>query len=366
LNQKVQGLERDKAKSDGIADNIRKDFEGTQARMDELKHNLAETQLELDTCKKDISQNKTNGQKLRSDLEQTNSNIADVRDDHAKTGLLAQNTAKGLSQTDNNVRHLQNMLQNRVQPDIEKLREGQTQNEYASKQLKQMINKTNSDVKDLLEDLRSTQTMARGIVDNLAKTDANLDKLGNREADLEKKLQETQQNLDGTRTGLMKLQDNQVRTAAAVADLQQGMQRLNDEAKRHSDHLGHHSRHLDTKEYQLDTACGDLNKARDDLRRLEAAMQKMKSSQELMAEKNRQIAVQLDQTDQIARETKKGLSQTNSVVLPNLAMDPHVSRGTDFSRATPRSSPATTMKGQKDLTMKPGSLSQRGNMILSG
>jgi len=368
LQQKVQDLERDKTKSDGYAENIRKDLEGAQARNDELRNNLAKTQMDVDTCKKDISQNKVNAQKLRSDLEQANFNISDVRDNQAKTDLMAQGTANGLAQTDNNVRQLQSLLQSRVQPDIERLREDQTKTEYETKQLKEMIRKTNADMKDLLENLRSTQSMARGIGENLAKTDANLDKLGNRESDLEKKLHETQKNLDGTRTGLMKLQDNQVRTAATVADLQHGMQLLGDEGKRHSDLLGHHGRHLDTKEDQLDRACGDLDSTRDDLKRLEAAVQKMRSDQTLMAEKNRQMALQLEQTDQIARETKKGLGQTNSVVLPNLAMDPHVSRSTDFPRATPRNSPsAATMKGQKaNQTMKPGSLSQGGNMIVSG
>lgn len=366
LDKKVRGLEREKTASDSYAQNIRNDLEGALKKTDELKQHLASTQMDVDACKKEISQNKINSQKLRSDLEQANSNFSGIRDDQHKTELLAQNTANGLSQTDHNVRQLQNTVQNRVQPDIERLREDQTQNEYATKQLKDMIKKTNSDMKDLLEDLRATQATARGIGEKLARTDADLDKFGNRENDLEKKLHETQKNLDGTRTGLMKLQDNQVRTAAAVSDLQRATQILGDDAKRHEDHLGHHSRHLDTKEEQLDRACGDLKTARDDVRRLEAALQKMKAAQDIMAEKNRQMAAQLEQTDQIARETKKGLGQTNAVVLPNLAMDPHVSTSTDF-RATPRDSPKGTMKGQKaNQTMRPGSLSQGGNMIVSG
>jgi len=378
LNDKVNGLEREKATSDGFASNIRRDLEGALDRIDDLKHNLAGTQMEVDTCKKEISQNKVNSQKLRSDLEEANQNISDTRDALGKTDLMAQSTANGLAQTDLNVKHLTNTIQNRVQPDIERLREDLTQNEYNTKQLKEMIKKTNSDLKDLLEDLRSTQSTARGIGENLAKTDANLDKLGKHEADLHKTVQETQRNLDGTRTGLMKLQDNQVRTAAAVTDLQNGVQYLGDASKRHDDHLGHHSRHMDTKEDQLDRACGDLTATRDEVKRLEAIVQKMRAAQELMAEKNRQMNAQLEQTDQIARATKKGLGETNAVVLPNLAMDPHVSRSTDYMSQTARGgwmggargdgTPKSNAKGQQKAnnTMKPGSLSQRGNMIVSG
>merc|ERR1712113_1282887 len=100
---------------------------------------------------------------------------------------------------------------------------------------------------------------------------------------------------------------------------------------------------------------------RDDLKKVEAAIQKMRAAQDLLAEKNRQMASQLEQTDQIARETKKGLGQTNAVVLPNLAMDPRVSTSTEF-RVVPHDSPKGTIKGQKaNQTMRPGSLSQSGN-----
>jgi len=360
LQHKVQGFERDKIASDGFAAHIRKDLAREQARTDELKRSLAVTQMDVEACKKDISQNQVNSQKFRSDLEEAKLDISDLRGNHSKIDLLAQSTANCLSQNELNVRQLEKTLESRLQPDLEWLREDQTKNDHATSQLKEMLKKTNSDTTHLLENVRGTQAMACGIAEDVTKRDAHLDKFGNREGDLDEKLHDTQ------RTGLMKLQDDQVRTAALVADLQHGMQFLSDDAKRQSDHLGHHSRHVGLKQEQLDRAVGDLNTLRNDLKRVESAMQNIRAAQDLMVEKNRQMVAQLEQTEQIARETQKGLSQTNAVVLPNLAMDPHVSTSTEF-RVTPTDSPKGAIKEQKaNQTMRPGSLSQGGNMIVAG
>jgi len=78
------------------------------------------------------------------------------------------------------------------------------------------------------------------------------------------------------------------------------------------------------------------------LARHEATIGKLKSSLEVLTAKNESMETQLEQTDSIARGAKKGLDQTNSVVLPNLALDPHVTNSHEFARTirTPRKSPA--------------------------
>merc|ERR1719346_798320 len=109
--------------------------------------------------------------------------------------------------------------------------------------------------------------MARSIADNLAKTDSSVDQLAQKTNYLGKSLVTTQKTLDGTRNGLLKLQDNQVRTASAVGDLQGGLKNLNDDAKAHKDYLNNTTANLGASQDELQQAKADLFDARDALAR---------------------------------------------------------------------------------------------------
>jgi len=142
------------------------------------------------------------------------------------------------------------------------------------------------------------------------------------------------------------LQDNQVRTASAVGDLEGGVKKLGDDTKAHKDHLKDTATNLGANQDGLDKAVHDLRDAKDALARQENLIGKLRSHLEVLAAKNDQMASQLEQTDMIARGAAKGLDQTNSVVLPNLAMDPHVASSHEFARTrTPRTSPKASSTG---------------------
>jgi len=276
--------------------------------------------------------------------------LGQLRDGHHKTEQLAKSTADNLETTNKHVKQIRDMVESKVQPNLEKLREELHKTDYDTKQLKDTCDQIRADAKTQLENLRATHAMARGTADNLAKTDSSMQKLAQKTNDLSKMLVKTQKNLDGTRSGLMKLQDNQVRTASAVNDAQGGLKKLNDDARLHKEHLNTTATNLDTNQGQLDRAVDDLRNAKDALARQEAVIGKLKSNLEVLTAKNEQISLQLEQTDMMARGVKKGLDQTNAVVLPNLALDPHVASSHEFARMrTPRSSPK--MPGM-DATMK--------------
>merc|ERR1740123_1788747 len=103
------------------------------------------------------------------------------------------------------------------------------------------------------------------------------------------------------------LQDNQVRTASAVGDLQGGVKRLGDDAKAQKDHLQHTATNLGTNQDGLDQAALDLAAAKEALARQENLIGKLKSKLEVLESKNDQMALQLEQTDMIARGAAKGL-----------------------------------------------------------
>jgi len=233
------------------------------------------------------------------------------------------------------------------------LREELRKTEYDTDALKATCEQMKVDAKTQLDSLRGTHAMARSIADNLAKTDSSVDQLAQKTNDVGKSLVSTKKTLEGTRNGLLKLQDNQVRTASAVGDVQRGLKNLNDDARVHKDHLNNTSRNLGASHFELQQAVGDLGAAKDALARQEAMIVRLKSNLEQLAGRSDEMAAQLEETDLIARGAKKGLDQTNAVVLPNLTMDPHVSSSHEFARArTPRISP----KASRALD-KTGSLS---------
>jgi len=347
LRAKFHNLEKEKDLANGLHGNLSKDVDQDRARVNDLKSSLAATQLELDGAKKEIQQGKANAQRLRADLENTNHNLSQLRDSHHKTDQLALGTADGLERTNKTLKQLRDLVEGKVMPDVDKLREELRKTEYDVNALKAGVEQLKADAKTQLDSLRGTHAMARNIADNLAKTDSSVDALAQKTNDLGRSLVGTQKNLDGTRNGLLKLQDNQVRTASAVGDLQGGLKRLNDDARVHKDYLSNTAANLGASQGDLEHAVSDLRDARDALARQEAMISRLKSNLEHLAGKCDQMDRQLEQTDLIALATKKGLDQTNSVVLPNLAMDPHVASSHEFARTrTPRTSPKATSDGK--------------------
>jgi len=358
LASKFQGLEKEKDLANGLHGNLTQDVAQDRARVNDLKGALDATQLELDGAKKEIQQARANAQRLRSDLENTNNNLSQLREGHHKTDQLALGTADGLERTNKTLKQVRDLVEGKVMPDVDKLREELRKTEYDTNALKATCEQLKADAKTQLDSLRGTHAMARSIADNLAKTDSSVDQLAQKTNDLGKGLVTTQKTLDGTRNGLLKLQDNQVRTASAVGDLQGGLKRLNDDTRVHKDHLNNTATNLGTSQDELQQAVGDLGNAKDALARMEAMIVRLKSNLEHLAGKSDQMAAQLEQTDLIARGAKKGLDQTNAVVLPNLAMDPHVASSHEFGRTrTPRTSPKATNDGRHRALDKTGSLS---------
>jgi len=369
MNTRLHGLEKEKDLANGYRNNIMQDLQNEQARIDDLKNGLDATQLEVDMTKKDVQQGKLNSQRLRSDLENTNTNLGQLRDGHQKTEQFAKSTADNLEGTNKHVKQIRDMIESQVQPDLEKLRQDLQKTDYDTKQLKDTCDQIRADAKAQLENLRATHAMARGTADDLAKTDSSMQKLAQKTNDLSKMLVDTQKNLDGTRTGLMKLQDNQVRTAAAVTDTQGGLKKLHEDARAHKEHLNNTTSNLGTNQGQLDRAVDDLWNAKDALARQEIVIGKLKSNLELLTQKNDQMSAQLEQTDMMARGVKKGLDQTNAVVLPNLALDPHVASSHEFGRnRSPRALPKMTGMGatMKSTEVSRGQLGKSGSLVVGG
>mmetsp|Transcript_115097 Transcript_115097/g.229219 ORF Transcript_115097/g.229219 Transcript_115097/m.229219 type:complete len:395 (+) Transcript_115097:67-1251(+) len=340
LHSTSDSLDKEKDLANGLHNNLVQDVDQERMRANELKRALDATQLELDGAKKEIQQAKVNAQRLRSDLENTNNNLGELRDSQHRTDQLAQGTADGLERTNKTLKQVRDQVEGKVMSDVDKLREELRKNEYDTNVLKNTCDQLKTDAKAQLESLRGAHAMARGVADNLAKTDSSVDQLTQKTNDLGKSLVTTQKTMDGTRNGLLKLQDNQMRTASAVGDVQGGIRRLSDDARVHKDHLQDAARNLGSNQDELLQTKGDLGFAKEALARQEAMIGKLRSNLEHLAGKNDQMAAQLEQTDMIARGAKKGLDQTNAVVLPNLALDPHVASSHEFARTrTPRMTP---------------------------
>jgi len=347
LRAKYNALEKEKDLSDGLQKNLADDVNEDRARINDLIHDLDATKIELSGAKKEIHQVRINAQRLRSDLEDTNGNVGQLRDSHNKTSQVAQANKDGLERTNKALKQVRDMIEGKVQPDVEKLREELRKAEFDISGLKNTCDQLGVDAKTQAENLRGTHAMVRGVADNLAKTDSELGQLAQKTNDLGKGLGATKRTLDGTRNGLMQLQDNQVRTAAAVGDLQGGFKRMNDDAKLHKDRLLNTTARDNENFDELQRALKELAAAKEELARQAAQLGKLNSNQEVLAMKNDQMASQLEHTDMIARGAMRGLDQTNAVVLPNLALDPHVASNHEFARTrTPRMTP----KGDRPRT----------------
>mmetsp|Transcript_118655 Transcript_118655/g.236351 ORF Transcript_118655/g.236351 Transcript_118655/m.236351 type:complete len:403 (-) Transcript_118655:228-1436(-) len=364
LGAKLDHLERESNLTNGFVQNFHNDLQREEGRLDALKQSQDATQLELEVAKKDIQQGKLNQSKLRSEVEQANVNLGNLRDSQHKTAQLAQNTATGLEHTNDQVGQMRNMLENKVNVDIEKLRDELLRTDHNVKQLNDNQEIIKNEAKQQLEHLRSTHAMSRGVGDSLAKTDSALEKLTQRVQDLTKNLVATQKHSEGTRTGVMKLQDNTVRVGSAVADLQIGHKKMSEDMKFNRDSIDRAVNHLGTTQGQLDKSCIDLRHTMDSLSHAESLLQKLKSGVEMVAAKNNQVSAQLEQTDMLARETKKGLHQTNSIVLPNLQMDTHVASNSDLpaGRSSRTAFPKTQALGK--TTPRGSSMGATGSMLL--
>jgi len=342
LLSKIHGLDQEKDVTNGLHNNLMNNVNQDRDRVNHLQSALDATQLELDGAKKELKQLRVNAQRLQSDLEDTKNNLGQLRDDHRKTEQLVQGTADGLERTNKTWKQVRDMVEGTVLPDVEKLREALGKVEFEVNTLKTICDQIKADAKLQRDDLRATDAMARGVADNLAKTDSSMEQLAQDAKDLKKNLASTQKTLDGTRNGLLKLQDNQVRLGSAVGDLQGGVKKLNEDARSQKDNMQTAEKNLGLNQDQLQGTVVDLGALKDALARHEATIGKLKSSLEVLTAKNESMETQLEQTDSIARGAKKGLDQTNSVVLPNLALDPHVTNSHEFARTirTPRKSPA--------------------------
>jgi chromosome segregation ATPase len=340
LQSKIHGLDKERGVTNTLHNNLMHDVAQDRARVDDMQRALDATRLDLAGTNKELQQLRANDQRLRSDLDDTKNKVGQLLDDH-KTEQLALRTADGLERTDATLKHVRDMMESKVVPNVDGFREDLSKVESDLNALRQICDQMKADAKSQRDDLRATDAIARDVANNLAKPDSPMEEFKQEANEFKKKLASMQKALEGTRNGLLKLQDNQVRVASAVGDLQGGIKGLNDEARSQKDSIHTAERNLGSNQDQIQAAVVDLRSLKDALARHDTVIGKLKSSVGLLTAKTDQVTEQLEHTDSIARGTRKGLDQTNSVVLPNLALDPHVASSHEFARSvrTPRVAP---------------------------
>mmetsp|Transcript_101873 Transcript_101873/g.288466 ORF Transcript_101873/g.288466 Transcript_101873/m.288466 type:complete len:406 (-) Transcript_101873:89-1306(-) len=332
------------------------------ARIDRLREELEGAQGDLAGQKRALSSADSGIHKLQTGLEQSNQNVSMLRDAQRRMDERLSDTAKSLERNDRRTAQLLEALEKQVNPEAAKLRADLGATNFNVARLLEAVEALKASSQAQLEQIRAAHGKVQATEDGLARTHSLAEALQQQSAEHGKALKDMQKAMDGARSGLAKLRELQERAAAQVAEVGASTKKNSGDISKNTDALEQTGNAVQKIKQQMNKALSDIGATKQNVTDMHLDLQRLRSSHQVASEEHGMLARQVQQIEQSAWETRKGLCQTNAVVLPNLQMNSGVALSTDVplpvSGRTPRGGQPVAYSAAK-VAAAPGAHSAR-------
>lgn len=286
-----------------------------------FKDQKTEYKVLSDENKKELGRTNAAVQKLQAGLEQTNENLLVLREAHKVSNVNMQNIAQDVANNAAAAANLREILEKKVVLDIEKLRDELGKTNLLLRQVQGESELLKAGLQAHKEEHRKIRADALSTRNDLAKTDTRVNLLEQRFGELAKSLRDTRQGLEDTSTLVVRLREDQENTKANVTDLIAGLKKVANQARQALEIGERQGAEIQAAQNQLDNVSSTAETNRQGLEQCKMVCRGLREGQERSGNQQHQMSSQLDQLRGMLNETKRSLSQTNNLVLPNLNMD---------------------------------------------
>lgn len=362
-----------------IAKHLQDQISDIKSRFDEFISEYSHTKEEMQVMQKE----------LRNDFEA----VHDLQDGLASSNAIIDRTKQDLSRTNAIVSQLSGKLNESHNNDLKNLMDAQKHSELAMQklhtevdhcidvgnrvrerlekqinleitQLKDDLKKTNlfvAHLKDdtsalqenslaLKADCRHASLQRQNMRDDMTKSDSMMKVLEQRTNDLGKSLKATQAIVDDNSNVCTKMEDNNNKLQSEMVQVASELKAANNLIRMGQEALGKTNSELQSTQGQLSHSCMIWEQTRQELDITKTNVRSLKEAHDLASVRANDLAGQLEATRLMAHDTRRGLMDTNSVVLPNLNLgDMSMVRKPMSARADMMS----THPGSRPLNLKP-------------
>jgi len=204
-------------------------------------------------------------------------------------------------------------------------------------------------VKDDMKTMEGTLQMLR---DDIVRVAKDLSTVDSRTIDLTLTMKDVRLSLEECKHANMQTAEDHEITKTHVGDLQSNAQKLSTQARQLQDGLNRTTTGLQKTQGQVTTALNEVEATRDNLEQTNGDLHTLRCNHDDLSSKHKSVARATEDLSRSMNETRKGLRDTNNLVLPNLQMGSTSLMSTQASLTDPRSprgvqSPFMTPKSRK-------------------
>lgn len=321
VSTKMDSLERELQRALAAIQALDANSKREGAVVKSLQEGLHRTDIALAGVKKDLGRTSDMTENLKQEAEAAREGLAACREGLTASNTNLQKVSQDQMQTAATADGLREVLEKRVFLDVERLRDELNSSHLLIQQLRQDETQLKSSVQAQKEALRTTNGAARTARDDLTRTQTMVRMLEERLGEAGESLKDTRTRLAATSTATQKLKEDHEHTKAATADLQKDSKKTNMTLRHVEEKLDGTAKDLSSTMAQLNGASGVLDATRQSLENAHLFIKGLQEGNSMNGASNRALAQQVEHVQAILHETKRGLKETNALVLPNLTMD---------------------------------------------
>mmetsp|Transcript_51083 Transcript_51083/g.89242 ORF Transcript_51083/g.89242 Transcript_51083/m.89242 type:complete len:421 (+) Transcript_51083:27-1289(+) len=326
---------------------LRKDFEAVH----QLQDDLAGANATIDSTRRDLARTNMTVRELSSKLnEATNNDVKFLKE-------AAKQSEMKMSKMTTEVKHCVDLgngvrqdLENQVNLELTKIREEFRKMNVSVCRLGEDTAALQDSAQSLKADSSHAKIQRQYIRDDMAKTDTMLKVLEQRTADMNKYMKATRQIVDDSSHVCTKIEEDHDKLKSEVVQVYGGLKAVNTQVRSVQEGLEKTNSGLSATQGQLSHSFTCWDQTRQELDITKTNVRGLKEAHDLASARAHDLAGQLEATRMMAQDTRRGLIDTNSVVLPNLNLaDMSLPR----KPMTARGDMMATHPGSRPLNLKP-------------
>lgn len=320
LKSRFDSMRGDHDGSSDVVGDLGRSLAKQLERLHKLEEDLVATNSLVDGQHKELARtNGTIGQ-MQQEFANVNDIVFALRKGHKVVRMDLQKVSQDLIDTSNVTKAVKEALERKVLAELQRHDTDLKQADLNIGRLRHDAEVIRENVQSTRDDLRAAEDalhLAREDIVNLSKDVCTLDA---RSCELTKTLKDTRQKLEDVKAACSNVSDDHDGTKSSVADLQQTSAKLGSHCRQLQDGLNRTAVGLQGTQTQLTNTVGVVETTQEHLEQIKSDLLNVRHNHEDLVGKHKTIARATEDLQHVSQETRKGLRDTNSLVLPNLQM----------------------------------------------
>lgn len=308
---------RTKEQMQAMQQGLRKDFEAVH----DLQDGLASANALVDSTRKDLARTNSNVQQLSAKQEEANNGISSLREAQK---VAAMNRSKMQSEMDKCIatcNDIRAALEKQTNSEVNTLRDDFSRLTIEVRNMRDDTDTLKESAQAARDAERASALHGQSMKDDIQKTNSLMQVLDQRSAEMGRFLKKTRQIVDDHETKHTQMEENQEKLRNEVLEVFGGLKAANHEVKQVQEKLESTSNDLGATQVYLTNQQMRWDQTRQELDITKSNVRSLKDGHDMATARAQELAGQLETTKCIALDTKRGLLDTNSVVLPNLTLE---------------------------------------------